>query len=82
MEKRINMSKVFCLMGKSSTGKDTIFKMLMQDVQLNLKPVISYTTRPKRTNETNGIEYYFIDETTLDKFSECGKIIEKREKRH
>ena len=61
------MGKIFCLMGKSSSGKD-----------LNLKPVISYTTRPKRVNETQGVEYFFIDKDQLDKFENEDKVIEKR----
>lgn len=66
-------------MGKSSSGKDTIFKLLNEDKEINIKPVIPYTTRPKRSNETNGIEYYFIDENMLNHYARAGKIIEKRE---
>ena len=40
------MGKIFCLMGKSSSGKDTIFKKIRDDKELNLKPIVSYTTRP------------------------------------
>ena len=73
------MGKIFCLMGKSSSGKDTIFKKLIEDKDLNLTPVISYTTRPIRYNENHGLQYYFIDEEKLAKYNETGKIIEKRE---
>jgi guanylate kinase len=73
------MGKIFCLMGKSSSGKDSIFNRLKEDKDLNLKPVISYTTRPKRNNETNGVEYYFINEEILDEYTTTGKVIEKRE---
>ena len=72
------MGKIFCLMGKSSSGKDTIFKEIKDDKDLNLKPVISYTTRPKRVNETQGVEYFFIDKDQLDKFENEDKVIEKR----
>lgn len=72
------MGKIFCLMGKSSSGKDTIFKEINNDKDLNLKPIISYTTRPKRINETNGIEYFFINEDELNKFEKENKVIEKR----
>ena len=68
----------FCLMGKSSSGKDTIFKKIRDDKELNLKPIVSYTTRPKRTNETNGVEYFFINEKELNKFEKEDKVIEKR----
>lgn len=72
------MGKIFCLMGKSSSGKDTIFKEVKNDKKLNLKPIVLYTTRPRRTNETNGIEYYFIDENKLESFKSEGKVIEYR----
>lgn len=73
------MGKIFCLMGKSSSGKDTIFKLLKEDKELMLKPVIPYTTRPKRNNEENGVEYFFINEKTFRSYCESGKIIEKRQ---
>ena len=73
------MGKIFCLMGKSSSGKDTIFKQLIGDKELNLAPVISYTTRPIRHNENHGVEYYFISDEKLQQYIEMGKLIEKRE---
>lgn len=72
------MGKVFCLMGKSSSGKDTIFKELKNDIKLELKPVVGYTTRPKRCEETNGVEYFFITIDELNKYRQRGKIIEER----
>lgn len=72
------MGKIFCLMGKSSSGKDTIFKEINDDKDLDLKPIISYTTRPKRINETNGVEYFFINTDELNKFEKENKVIEKR----
>ena len=73
------MGKIFCLLGKSSSGKDTIFNYLVEDKDLNLKPVISYTTRPIRVNESHGKQYYFIDEARLAQYDLAGSIIEKRE---
>ena len=72
------MGKVICLMGKSSTGKDTILKLLKEDIELELKMIITYTTRPIRSNENNGIEYFFIDDKILKEFEADGKVIEKR----
>lgn len=73
------MGKIFCLMGKSSSGKDTVFKQLQDDIDLNLKPIIPYTTRPQRSNETDGQDYYFINEAKLTQFNRMGKVIEQRE---
>ena len=72
------MGKIFCLMGKSSSGKDTIFKEISDDKELDLKPIISYTTRPKRTNENNGVEYFFINKDDLERLERENKVIEKR----
>ncbi|MFL0252998.1 guanylate kinase [Clostridium neuense] len=72
------MGKIFCLMGKSNCGKDTIFKTLKDNKALKLKPVVTYTTRPRRVNETNGVEYFFINEEKLFNYKKIGKVIEER----
>lgn len=72
------MGKIFCLMGKSSSGKDTIFRDLLKEDDLKLKPIVSYTTRPMRANEVEGREYYFINKATLDAYEAKNKIIEQR----
>ena len=72
------MGKIICLMGKSSTGKDTIYKRLLEDQELHLKKLIPYTTRPIREGEQEGIEYHFVDEKHLQKLEEEGRIVELR----
>ena len=72
------MGKIYCIMGKSSSGKDSIYKMLMQDEELSLKKVIPYTTRPMRAGEREGVEYYFCSEEQLAAFEKAGKVIELR----
>ena len=72
------MGKIYCIMGKSSSGKDSIYKMLMQDEELSLKKVIPYTTRPMRAGEREGVEYFFCSEEQLAAFEEAGKVIELR----
>jgi guanylate kinase len=72
------MGKIFYIMGKSSSGKDTIYKSILNDNKLNLKSIVMYTTRPIREGEVNGIEYYFVSEEKLDKLEREGKVIEIR----
>jgi len=72
------MGKIFCLMGKSSTGKDTIYKELLQNEELSLKRIVPYTTRPIRVGETEGVEYHFTDEEGYQALDREGKIIEAR----
>ncbi len=72
------MGKIFCIMGKSSTGKDTIFKILLQRKDINVKRIVSYTTRPQRSHERPGEEYNFVTIEEKDKLVEEGKVIEIR----
>ena len=72
------MGKIFCLMGKSSTGKDTIYKMLRDERALQLQTIVPYTTRPIRAGEAEGVEYHFIDEQRLLNLEKEGKVIEQR----
>lgn len=73
------MSKLFCIMGKSASGKDTIFKKLTQDENLDLKRVVSYTTRPMREGEQEDVEYHFVTAQRLEELQKEGKVIECRD---
>lgn len=72
------MGKIFYIMGKSSTGKDTIFKRLQKQKCLGLNTIVSYTTRPIRAGEKDGETYHFINEKILTRLEQEGRIIEKR----
>lgn len=72
------MGKIFCLMGKSSSGKDTIFKALLKDKELQVKQIVPYTTRPVREGETDGVEYFFTDDEGVCRMQEENRIIELR----
>lgn len=71
------MSKIFYVMGKSSSGKDTIYKRLMEK-NPDFRTVVPYTTRPVRDGEKDGVEYFFADEAQLNEMQEAGKVIEVR----
>lgn len=72
------MGKLFYIMGKSSSGKDTIYEDVLARRELGLKPFIMYTTRPIRAKETDGVQYYFVTEEKLRLMQEQGKVIELR----
>lgn len=72
------MAKIFYLMGKSSSGKDTIYKNLIQNETLALKKIVLYTTRPIRAGEQEGVEYHFVTEETLFDMQKKGQVIECR----
>lgn len=73
------MSKIFFVLGKSCSGKDTIFQSLKENKQLNLKTVVGYTTRPMRVNEKDGVEYFFVDQNKLEELKKAKKVIECRD---
>ncbi len=72
------MGRIFCLIGKSSTGKDTIYKKLLKNPRLKLKRLVPYTTRPIREGEHDGVEYRFSTVEALERFKAEKKIIECR----
>lgn len=73
------MGKIFYLMGKSSSGKDTIFKEIVEKNRYNLKTVVGYTTRPIRSGETHSVEYFFVDNEKYRRMCEEGIVIEARD---
>lgn len=72
------MGKIVCLMGKSSSGKDTIYKKLLEHEEFGLQKIVPYTTRPIRSGEQDCIEYHFTDEAGYQELLRAGKIVESR----
>lgn len=72
------MGRIFYIIGKSSTGKDTIYKNLCNMQELGLAQIVMYTTRPIRAGEADGREYHFVNEEILENLERTGKVVEKR----
>lgn len=68
------MKKIMVLLGASATGKDTVAKHISE--KYNIPMAISYTTRPMRSNETQGVEYYFISDGEMHEKFKNGEVIE------
>ena len=64
-------------MGKSASGKDTIYQELLKRFP-GMKRLIPCTTRPMREGERDGEDYHFVTPETLDAFERSGKLVEKR----
>lgn len=71
------MGKIYYMMGKSSSGKDTLYKEILEMFP-ELRTVTLYTTRPVREGERDGVEYFFVSPDTLNEYSKEGKVIESR----
>ena len=70
--------RIFCMMGKSASGKDSLYRAVLKRCPLPLKTIVTYTTRPKRSNEHEGEEYHFVDEARYHAMSKQGLVIESR----
>ena len=71
------MGRIYYLLGKSATGKDTLYKEILKR-RSKLRTVTMYTTRPIREGETDGVEYFFTDREELERQLASGKVIESR----
>lgn len=72
------MGRIFCIIGKSSSGKDTIYKKLLDCHELDLKNIVPYTTRPIRAGEQEGVEYHFVTVEAMEQMQAENRIIESR----
>lgn len=58
---------IYCLLGKTSSGKSTALKKL---IDLGVTTVVTYTTRPKRPGEIEGKDYHFLTDKEFQRFGE------------
>ncbi len=71
------MGKIYCMMGKSSSGKDTLYQKVLERLP-QIHRVVPYTTRPIREGEQDGVEYHFVEDKQLAELETDGKIVELR----
>lgn len=64
---------IFCILGESGSGKDTLVKYTLKEFKLKLKPVLSYTDRPMRYGEQNGKEHIFLSKDEMTEFLKSNK---------
>lgn len=62
------------LLGESASGKSSIEKELVKNY--GLSKIISYTTRPQRTNERNGVDYNFVNTRKFEQLKLCNFFAE------
>jgi guanylate kinase len=72
------LNKLYCLLGKSASGKSTIERLLEEK---GLKRLISCTTRPMREKEQHGTDYFYISEQEFESFKNNNKLLEYTEYR-
>ncbi|MGC8545914.1 guanylate kinase [Athalassotoga sp.] len=66
---------LFVMSGPSGAGKTTIVKAVMSELE-GIEFSVSYTTRPRREDEVDGVDYFFVDEKTFKSLIEKGEFLE------
>lgn len=66
---------LFVVSGPSGAGKTTLVAAVVGSIP-GLKYSISYTTRPRRENEVDGRDYFFVSEEEFDRMRRAGEFIE------
>ena len=72
------MGKIFFMMGKSSSGKDTLFREISEKFP-DLRTVVPYTTRPIRSDEQDGREHQRCNDKPIPE--PCKEETEKKPQR-
>lgn len=70
-------TKILALIGKSGAGKDTILHSIFNPAEHH--EIVSYTTRPPRDGEIDGINYHFITDDEFLALVRDGKMLEYTE---
>ena len=70
-----DQAKLYVFAAPSGAGKTTLVKRVT-DNNPDLRFSISYTTRPQRTTETEGVDYLFVDKDEFNRLREGGALLE------
>lgn len=66
---------LFIISGPSGAGKSTILSAILRK-RPQLRYSVSYTTRPPRGDEQDGVDYHFISDVAFRKKIEAGELVE------
>lgn len=57
--------KILAIVGAAGSGKDTITKCI-ENTNFHMKKILSYTSRPPREGEEDGVNYFFKDKSFFE----------------
>ncbi len=66
---------LFVLSGPSGVGKDATINR-MKELGFPLHFIVTYTTRPRRANEVDGRDYYFVSVSRFQEMIQSGEFLE------
>ena len=67
--------KLIVISAPSGTGKTTVVKKLLEKIP-NIIASVSFTTRPMRENEREGVDYFFVDKRKFETMVDSHQFIE------
>lgn len=70
------MKNIVAICGKSATGKDSLVKDILKKYPKEFHKIISYTTRPMRDNEIDGVDYFFTTREHIIDLISSGDMFE------
>ena len=73
------MIKIIAIIGEAGSGKDYLTKQLVKQYPLLFHEIVSCTTRPKRENEIDGVDYYFLSPEYFAQYKETKRMLETSE---
>ena len=68
-------SRLFVFAAPSGAGKTTLVHAMVQHYP-DLRFSVSYTTRPPRSNEADGVNYFFVSRDEFEKLRAAGELLE------
>lgn len=68
-------TKIIVLMGETGSGKDYLMNHLLKS-NPSLKRTVTYTDRPKRNGEIDGVDYYFVSKKEMKEMIDNGDMLE------
>lgn len=67
---------ILIIAGESASGKTTLAKRISDDNINNFSRIITYTTRPQREGEINGVDYHFVTDEVFNNMIKQGSFVE------
>lgn len=67
---------IFALMGKTCSGKTFLMNKVLDSKVNRLSRAITYTTRTKRDNEVNSLDYHFVNKEHFEEMIESNDMLE------
>jgi len=73
-----NRGRLYIISAPSGAGKTSLVRALLT-TEHNLVVSVSYTTRPMRPGEQQGVDYHFVDDATFRELIKAGEFLEYAE---